>query len=85
MRREDRSPIPHTGTISGIYLRRTVSWQPRYTPVLTMYRERIGNTALLAACAVALGALVTIPLGTLAAYRRGSAINAVAQVIAMLG
>jgi len=56
-----------------------------YTPVLTMYRERIGNTALLAACAVLLGMLVALPLGTLAAYRRGSAIDAVAQVVAVLG
>src|SRR5215471_18481842 len=36
-----------------------------YAPVLTMYRTRIGNTALLAACAVLIGALVAIPLGTL--------------------
>lgn len=56
-----------------------------YTPVLTMYRTRIGNTALLAGCAVLLGALVAIPLGTLAAYRRGTAIDALAQFVAVLG
>jgi peptide/nickel transport system permease protein len=56
-----------------------------YTPVLTMYRTRIGNTALLAGCAVLLGALVAIPLGTLAAYHRGTAIDALAQFVAVLG
>ncbi len=56
-----------------------------YTPVREMYAQRIGNTALLALCAVVLGALVAIPLGTLAAYRRGSAVDAAAQVVAVLG
>jgi peptide/nickel transport system permease protein len=56
-----------------------------YAPVLTMYRTRIGNTALLAGCAVLLGALVAIPLGTLAAFHRGSAIDALAQFVAVLG
>jgi len=56
-----------------------------YTPVTQMYRERIGNTALLAGCAVLLGALVAIPLGTLAAYHRGSAVDSVAQVLAVFG
>ncbi len=56
-----------------------------YTPVATMYRQRIGNTALLTLCAVTIGALVAIPLGTLAAYRRGSALDTIAQFVAVLG
>jgi len=56
-----------------------------YTPVAQMYRERVGNTALLALLAVLLGAAVAIPLGTLAAYHRGGVIDSVAQFVAVLG
>ncbi len=56
-----------------------------YTPVAQMYLERIGNTALLAGCAVLLGALVAIPLGTLAAYHRGGALDSIAQFLAVFG
>ncbi len=56
-----------------------------YAPVRTMYMERIGNTAILAGCAVLLGAVIAIPLGTLAAYRRGSIFDGAAQFVAVLG
>jgi peptide/nickel transport system permease protein len=56
-----------------------------YTPVTTLYRQRIGNTALLAGCATLLSALVAIPLGVLAATHRGRAIDTVAQCVAVLG
>jgi len=56
-----------------------------YVPVTALYLDRIGNTALLAGCALAIGALVAIPLGALAAYRRGTAVEALAQVVAVLG
>lgn len=56
-----------------------------YTPVLTLYRQRIGNTALLAGCAILLAALIAIPLGTLAAYRRGGILDTVAQFVVVLG
>jgi len=56
-----------------------------YTSVAALYRDRIGNTALLAICAVLLGALVAIPLGTVAAYHRGGAIDGIAQVVAVCG
>ena len=56
-----------------------------YTPVTTLYRQRIGNTALLAGCATLLSALVAIPLGVLAATHRGRAVDGIAQVVAVLG
>ena len=56
-----------------------------YTPVLQLYAERIVNTTLLAGASVMLGMLVAIPLGTIAAYRRGSTTDRVAQVVAVIG
>jgi ABC-type dipeptide/oligopeptide/nickel transport system permease component len=56
-----------------------------YTPVRTLYSQRIANTALLAGCAVLLAALIAIPLGTLAAYRRGGVLDAIAQCVAVVG
>lgn len=56
-----------------------------YTPVRDLYFGRIGNTAILAACAVLLSALIAIPLGTVAAYRRGGAADGTAQFLAVVG
>jgi peptide/nickel transport system permease protein len=56
-----------------------------YMPVLQLYADKIGNTAVLAAAAIALGFLIAVPLGTLAAYRRGRFTDRVVQVIASLG
>jgi peptide/nickel transport system permease protein len=56
-----------------------------YTPVLQLYADRIGNTALLAGGAIAIGIVVALPLGTLAAYRRGRFTDRLAQVVASLG
>ena len=56
-----------------------------YTPVTDLYLSRIGATALLAACAAIVGAIVAVPLGTIAAYHRGGLFDAVAQVVAVLG
>lgn len=56
-----------------------------YTPVTQLYADRIGNTALLAGAAILIGVLVSIPLGTLAAYQRGRALDRLAQIVAVLG
>lgn len=56
-----------------------------YRPVATLYRERLPATAALAATAGALAAVVALPLGTFAAYYRGRAMDAVAQVVAVVG
>jgi len=56
-----------------------------YTPVTSLYLERIGNTALLAAVAIGLGVLIALPLGTVAAYRRGGVVDRLAQAVAVLG
>src|SRR5713226_4774373 len=42
-----------------------------YTPVTQLYLSRIGATGLLAICATLLTIVVALPLGFLAAYRRG--------------
>jgi peptide/nickel transport system permease protein len=56
-----------------------------YTPVLNLYVDRIGNTAVLAGAAIGLGVIVAIPLGTLAAYNRGRPVDRLAQSVAVLG
>ena len=56
-----------------------------YEPVTTLYRERFGATALLALCAAVCGALIAIPLGTIAAYRRGGMLDTIAQLLAVIG
>src|SRR5579859_8187734 len=56
-----------------------------YTPVAQLYSERIGNTAVLAGAAILIGMAVAVPLGTLAAYRRGRAVDRIAQAVAVFG
>ncbi|MHB8645541.1 MAG: ABC transporter permease [Thermomicrobiales bacterium] len=56
-----------------------------YTPVTQLYRERIGNTILLAGTAALLAALIAIPLGILAALHRGGPLDGLAQFVAVLG
>ena len=53
--------------------------------VTQLYRARIGNTALLAGAAALLAALIAIPLGMLAAFHRGGALDGIAQFIAVIG
>lgn len=52
-----------------------------YTSVSRMYLDRIGNTALLALVAATLAACIAIPLGAIAAYRQGSFLDMVAQIL----
>lgn len=54
-------------------------------PVGALYLHRIGATALLAVVAAVAGALIAVPLGTLAAYRRNTPLDAVAQIVAVIG
>ena len=56
-----------------------------YTPVTELYRQRIGNTLLLAVCAVLLSAVVAVPLGIVAASRRGKLADALAHLVALAG
>lgn len=56
-----------------------------YRPVTELYAQRIGNTFLLAACAVTLSALIAVPLGVFAAHRRGRVADIVAQIVAIAG
>jgi peptide/nickel transport system permease protein len=56
-----------------------------YDPVLGLYLGRIGATALLAVCATALATGIAVPLGILAALRRGGPLDAVAQLVAVVG
>lgn len=56
-----------------------------YHPVTDLYRERLPPTLALAALATLLSVVVAIPLGTLAAYRRGGPLDSLAQFVAVLG
>jgi peptide/nickel transport system permease protein len=56
-----------------------------YTPVTELYLSRIGATALLASVATLLSVIVALPLGILAAYRRGRVADRLAQIIVALG
>ena len=54
-------------------------------PVLDLLLQRLPNTLALAACAMALAVAIGLPLGFLAAYRRGSALDAALMVTAIAG
>jgi ABC-type dipeptide/oligopeptide/nickel transport system permease component len=56
-----------------------------YDPVLQLYMSRIGATALLAAVSTLISLAIALPLGILAAYRRGRLADRVAQVVVALG
>lgn len=56
-----------------------------YQPVTTLYLERLPATFTLAAVAMLISMLIALPLGMLAAYRRGGLLDSLAQVIAVLG
>jgi peptide/nickel transport system permease protein len=56
-----------------------------YSPVTELYLGRIGATALLACVATLLSVMVALPLGILAAYRRGRLADRIAQIVVALG
>jgi peptide/nickel transport system permease protein len=52
-----------------------------YEPVARLYLDRLLATATLAVAAVLLSLIIAVPLGMLAAYRRGGLLDALAQVV----
>ena len=54
-------------------------------PVLDLLLQRLPNTLALAACAMAIAIAIGLPLGFLAAYRRGTALDAALMVTAIAG
>jgi peptide/nickel transport system permease protein len=54
-------------------------------PVGAMYGERLPATLLLACLALAISLCVALPLGAIAAIKRGSLLDASAQLVAVLG
>lgn len=56
-----------------------------YEPVTSLYLDRIGATALLAGVAGLLSFGIGVPLGLLAAYRRGSSVDLISRVLALVG
>src|SRR5690242_2730386 len=54
-------------------------------PAGELILERLPATAELAAASIVLALLISLPLGVLAAVRQGTAIDAVARVVALLG
>jgi peptide/nickel transport system permease protein len=61
-----------------------VSWSTGER-VATSVRERLPRTAMLAASALVLSIVISIPAGVLAAYRRNSAVDHICRVGALLG
>lgn len=56
-----------------------------YKPVTQLYLERIPATALLAMTALVLSVVIAVPLGVAAACWRGTAVDGIATVVAVLG
>jgi ABC-type dipeptide/oligopeptide/nickel transport system permease component len=56
-----------------------------YQPVTKLYLERLPATLALAGAAGAVSASIAIPLGLLAAYKRGRPLDGLAQVVAVTG
>jgi ABC-type dipeptide/oligopeptide/nickel transport system permease component len=54
-------------------------------PVVELLRERLPNSLALAAFSMAVSLLVALPLGVLAAVRRGTALDSGAKILATLG
>lgn len=54
-------------------------------PVLTIVRERLGSTLYLAGLGLLVGLLVSIPVGTLSAYRQYSLLDYVTTSLALIG
>jgi peptide/nickel transport system permease protein len=56
-----------------------------YTPVTELYLSRLPATALLATVSTILSLIIALPLGILAAYRRGRLADRLAQIVVALG
>ena len=54
-------------------------------PVVDAIKERIGNTLLLGLAAFIFSALVGVPLGILSSVRRGSILDQLSKVVALIG
>jgi peptide/nickel transport system permease protein len=57
----------------------------RGKPVTDLYLQRLPNTIKLSACAIAFMIMGAVPLGLVAALRRGSIIDSIARFVASLG
>lgn len=56
-----------------------------YQPVTSMYLERMPATLALALVAAAISAVIALPLGILTAWQRGSWIDRLGQLVAVIG
>jgi len=54
-------------------------------PVMDLITQRLPSTLMLAGCAIAAGTAIGVPLGVVAAKRRGSMVDAGARGLALLG
>ena len=54
-------------------------------PVMDLVKDRFVNTLLLAGLAMAVATAIAIPLGVMSAVKRGSSVDIVGKVIALLG
>lgn len=82
----DRSVFYRYGRYMLNLLRGDLGDSYRYkSPVWDLYMERLPATAALAVTAVVIGHLLSLPLGIIAAVKRGSLVDNGASVLALLG
>lgn len=82
----DRSVFYRYGRYMLNLLRGDLGDSYRYkSPVWDLYMERLPATAALAITAVVIGHLLSLPLGIIAAVKRGSLLDNGASVLALLG
>ena len=55
------------------------------TPVMTLFKQKIGNTAILAIASTIVCVVISIPLGIFSARRRGSLLDNFSNVLGVLG
>lgn len=81
-------PLPHQ---YAVFLQRAVrgdfgtSYRQRHRSAMTMVLERFPATLRLAGAALLLSILISVPIGVVSAVKKGSMVDKVAKVIALLG
>lgn len=85
LRLDDPVPVRYLNWLAGAIRGDLGRSYRSYQPVTTLYLQRLPATVALAIVAGTISAGVAVPLGLLAAYRRGTPFDAGAQLLAVAG